>query len=295
LFIVGHWRSGTTHLQNLMSRDPQFGKVSLLQAALPHDFLSLPVGVQGRLARLLPEKRLMDNVPVAADVPWEEELALTAVGRLSFYHVSFFPHAMERIFDEAVMFDGGNVELIAQWKRQYLSFLRKIQFTQPGKRLLLKNPANTARVRLLREMFPGVQFIHIHRDPYKVFASSIHLYMKAQEAWGLHDTDRERVARHILDSYPKLMRAFFAQRQGLGDREIVDISFRSLQEDPIGTLETVYRRLNLQGFDAAVPHFEAYLQTQRGYEKNRLHLDPSEREELARRWQDVFERLGYET
>lgn len=295
LFIIGHWRSGTTHLQNLMSRDPQFGRVSLLQAALPHEFLILPTSVQDRLGRMLPEKRLMDDVPVAADVPWEEELALTAVGRLSFYHVSFFPHAMERIFQEAVMFENGDPNLVAEWKRQYLHFLRKIQLTQPGMRLLLKNPANTARVSLLREMFPGVQFIHIHRDPYKVFASSVHLYLKAQEAWGLHDTDRGRVARHVMDSYPKLMHAFFAQREGLGDGEIVDVGFGSLQEDPIGTLETVYNQVNLQGFDAAVPHFEAYLHSQRNYKKNRLPLEPSEKEELARRWKDVFERLGYET
>ena len=34
LFIIGHWRSGTTHLQNLMNCDPQFGRVTLLQAAM---------------------------------------------------------------------------------------------------------------------------------------------------------------------------------------------------------------------------------------------------------------------
>jgi hypothetical protein len=295
LFIIGHWRSGTTHLQNLMSRDPQFGRVSLFQAAMPHEFLSVPGSVRERLGRMLPEKRLMDNVPVAADVPWEEELALTAVGPLSFYHVSFFPHAMERVFNEAVMFDGGDADLVARWKRQYLHFLRKVQFVQPGMRLLLKNPANTARVSLLRDMFPGAQFIHIHRDPYKVFASSVHLYTRAQEAWGLQGTDRDRVARHILDSYPRLMHAFFEQREGLGEGDLVDISFRSLQEDPIGTLQAVYQQLNLDGFDAALPHFEDYLRTQRHYEKNHLRLRPGEREEVARRWEDVFERLGYET
>jgi hypothetical protein len=293
IFIIGHWRSGTTHLQNLMSRDPQFARVTLLQAAMPHEFLIVPASIKGRLGGMLPPTRLMDNVPVAADVPWEEELALTSVGRLSFYHVSFFPRCMGRIFDEAVLFEDGDTDLIDTWKRQYLHFLRKVQLVQPGRPLLLKNPANTARIVLLKEMFPGSRFVHIHRDPYRVFASSVHLYLKAQEAWGLHSTDRDSVARHILDSYPKLMNAFFVQREGLSDDELVEIGFRSLQEDPLATLGTIYDHLGIEGFDAAVPEFERYIDSQRDYKKNDLPLAAHEQDEVARRWNDVFDRLGY--
>jgi len=293
IFIIGHWRSGTTHLQNLMSRDPQFARVTLLQAAMPHEFLILPDSMRGRIGGMLPPTRLMDNVPVAADVPWEEELALTSVGRLSFYHVSFFPKRMGRIFDEAVLFSNGDAELIDIWRRQYLHFLRKVQLEQPGLPLLLKNPANTARIVLLKEMFPGCRFIHIHRDPYKVFVSSVHLYLKAQEAWGLQATDRDLVVRHVLDSYPMLMDAFFAQRDVLGDGELVDVGFRSLQEDPIGTLANIYSELGIGGFDAAVPHFEDYVDSQRDYKKNRLPLAANEKDAVSQRWKGVFDRLGY--
>ncbi len=293
IFIIGHWRSGTTHLQNLMSRDPRFARVTLLQAAMPHEFLILPNSIKGRIGGMLPPTRLMDNVPVAADVPWEEELALTSVGRLSFYHVSFFPRRMGRIFNDAVLFDDGDVGLIETWKRQYLHFLRKVQLEQPGRPLLLKNPANTARITLLKQMFPGCRFIHIHRDPYKVFASSVHLYLKAQEAWGLQSTERDRVARHILESYPLLMNAFFDQRGDLGEDELVDVGFRSLQEDPIGTLAGIYRDLGMADFGAARPYFEEYLESQRDYKKNRLPLAANEKELVAHRWREVFDRLGY--
>ena len=293
IFIIGHWRSGTTHLQNIMSRDPQFGRVTLLQAAMPHEYPILPAAMKARLGRMLPATRLMDNVPIAADVPWEEELALTSVGRLSFYHVSFFPRCMERIFNEAVLFDNGNPDLIATWKRHYLHFLRMIQLEQPGMPLLLKNPANTARVSLLREMFPGARFIHLHRNPYKVFTSSVHLYLKAQEAWGLQSTDRDLVVQHVLDSYPKLMNAYFEQRKGLNDGALVEIDFKSLQTDPIGTLSTVYRHLAIPDFDAALPRFKDYLESQRHYKKNDLPLSASDKETVAHRWKDVFEQLGY--
>ncbi len=293
IFIIGHWRSGTTYLQNLMSQDPQFGRVTLLQAAMPHDFLIFPTSLIAGLQKMLPNTRLMDNVAVSADAPWEEEMALVSFSRLSFYHVSFFPRAVERIFREAVLFNDGDRKLIAQWRDQYLYFLKKVQLSQPGRRLLLKNPANTARISILRQMFPNAKFIHIHRDPYKVFASTVHLYLKAQEAWGLHKVDRDHVVRHVLESYPELMEAYFVQRKPLREDEFVEVSFRNLQRDPMGTLSTIYSRIGLGQYDAAAPFFSRYIDSQRNYRKNTLPLSPSEREQISLRWRKSFDELGY--
>ncbi len=293
VFIIGHWRSGTTHLQNLMSQDPQFGRVTLLQAAMPNDFLTLSAPLMNGLQKMLPETRLMDRVPVSGDAPWEEEMALASVGRLSFYHVSFFPDHIENIFREAVLLNGGDSEVTAEWQRQYLAFLKKVQFAQPGQRLLLKNPANTARIGLLQQMFPGARFIHIHRNPYKVFASTIHLYLKAQQAWGLQDTDRERLVRHVLRSYRSLMNAYFADRGALGPGQLVELSFRELQQNPIGTLEEIYQTIGLQGFESTRPRFERYIDSQRNYRKNELELSALESQRVSQYWRNSFEQFGY--
>jgi hypothetical protein len=89
------------------------------------------------------------------------------------------------------------------------------------------------------------------------------------------------------------MDAFFAQRDVLGDGELVDVGFRSLQEDPIGTLANIYSELGIGDFDAAVPHFEDYVDSQRDYKKNHLPLAANEKDAVAQRWQGVFDRLGY--
>lgn len=293
IFIIGHWRSGTTHLHNIMAQDPQFGRVTLLQAGMPNDFLTLSRFAMKRVASQLPDKRLMDDVPVYAAAPWEEEMALTSTGRMSFYHVSFFPRCMDRIFTDAVMFDGGKPELQSIWKTQYLAFLRKVQFAEQGRPLLLKNPANTARITLLREMFPGARFVHIRRNPYKVYVSSIHLYLKAQEAWGLHRTDRESVARQILETYPQLMNAYFEQRDELAENELVEVRYRDLQDDPMDLMATIYGQLELPGFAEAAPRFEAYLDSQRDYKKNVLPISAGEQQEVADRWRPIFDKLGY--
>ena len=38
IFIIGHWRSGTTHLYNILSKAPWFQYVNPYQAGLPKDF-----------------------------------------------------------------------------------------------------------------------------------------------------------------------------------------------------------------------------------------------------------------
>jgi len=293
IFVVGHWRSGTTHLQNLLCQDPQFGRVTLLQAGMPHDFLVFPDKLLGRMQEMLPQTRLMDNVAVSADAPWEEEMALVSLSRLSFYHVSFFPREVEGIFREAVLLNGGDEETIERWQRHYLYFLKKVQLADPDRRLLLKNPANTARISVLRKLFPKAKFIHIHRDPYRVFTSTVHLYLKAQEAWGLHAVDRDHVVRHILESYPQLMTAYFEQRGALGEDELVEVSFHDLQQDPMRALATIYRQIGLEHYDAAAPLFSRYIEGQQNYSKNVLSLSDWERNEVSRRWRQVFDELGY--
>ena len=293
IFIVGHWRSGTTHLQNLLSQDPQFGRVTLLQASMPNDFLLMPEIVADLLQRLLPKKRLMDEVPVSVDAPWEEEMALASTGMLSFYHVSFFPKHIEKIFDRAVMLKGGDPNLVAEWRRQYLAFLSKVQFAQSNKQLLLKNPANTARIPLLQAMFPGARFIHIHRNPYKVFASTIHLYLSVQREWGLQSPNRNRVVQHILRSYPLLMAAWIRDRDGLGAGHFTELSFSELQGRPLKTLQDIYTALGLDGFDAAQPYFQRYLTSQQDYRKNCLELSGQERQQASQQWHSIFDQLGY--
>ncbi|HID25565.1 MAG TPA: hypothetical protein EYP23_03780 [Thermoplasmata archaeon] len=48
--------------------------------------------------------------------------------------------------------------------------LKKVMVYRNGKQLVLKNPANTGRVKLLFEMFPKAKFIHI----LQIFASNFY-------------------------------------------------------------------------------------------------------------------------
>lgn len=291
VFIIGHWRSGTTHLHQLLSRDPQFAVVTLMQAAFPLDFLTTFAGPL--FAALLPANRVVDAVPVTIDSPWEEEMALACFGRLSFFHAFFFPRQGRKIYRKAVHFDGVGPERVAIWWRDYHHFLKKVQCEQPGRRLLLKNPANSARVAVLRDRFPGAKFIHIHRHPEEVYTSTLRLHRKAQEAWALQDDDTTGLRRTVLANYEDLMTACFQQTSGLAANESIDVRMSDLETDALRTLETIYQQLELPGFAAAAPRFREYLEKIGVFPKNPVTLSAEERATVRRRLPHVFERWSY--
>ena len=90
IFILGHWRSGTTHLHKLMVQDPQFGYITMFQAMFPKSFLGNKL-FENIMKIFLQEKRPMDNMRLELELAQEEEMALVNLFPYSFYMVFTFP------------------------------------------------------------------------------------------------------------------------------------------------------------------------------------------------------------
>ncbi|MEQ1840686.1 MAG: sulfotransferase, partial [Verrucomicrobiales bacterium] len=107
VFLIGHWRSGTTHLHNLMCRDPQFGYLKFSETAMPLDMLGPKVRIARRIIdRALPKTRGYDNVKLALDEPQEEEMALGNLNPVGYYSIYYFPQDMAGHRDRALFFEG---------------------------------------------------------------------------------------------------------------------------------------------------------------------------------------------
>ncbi len=64
VFILGHWRSGTTHLYNILSKSPSFGYLPPIATGIPWNMLLLGRWMEPWLIKTLPSERFIDNVPV---------------------------------------------------------------------------------------------------------------------------------------------------------------------------------------------------------------------------------------
>ncbi|MBL9213214.1 MAG: sulfotransferase [Opitutaceae bacterium] len=293
VFILGHWRSGTTHLHNLLAQDPQFAFPNTYQVVNPATFLTTEAVNARRFAWLVPKRRLMDNMALSFASPQEEEFAPALLSLRSLYLGMSFPRAMPR-YARYLTFDDATPEERAAWKEALVFFLRKLTLHHGQRPLLLKSPSHTAKVRLLLELFPDARFVHIHRHPYEVYQSQHKFYDTVLWHTYLQRPDRSRVADEILARYRTLFAAFFRDRPLIPPGRFHELGFNELERDPVGAVERTYAALGIHNFMTARPRLEAYVATLRDYEKNRFApLDPATRSRVDEVAAPCFERWGY--
>ncbi|MFQ5562213.1 MAG: sulfotransferase [Parvularculaceae bacterium] len=293
VFILGHWRSGTTHLYNIMTKSGAWGFVTPVAAGLPWDLFGLARVFNTLLERALPERRYIDNIPVNPDSPQEDEIAIANMTDLSFYHGVYFPHAFSDHLRRGLFFDGCSEREVQQWKDRFGYLLRKLYLHQGELPLMIKNPVYTGRLAMLREMFPDAKFVHIHRNPYDVFVSMRNFYTKLLKEFALQNYDHVDIDETILSVYDRMMRAYEQDSKGLGEDVLVELRYDDLDAEPMAAVERVYSALSLPGFDAARPKFEAYLASVKSFEKNKFAYSDEAAAKVESRWGHFIEKWGY--
>ena len=78
VFILGHPRTGTTHLFNILSLDRKFAYTNTFQAGFPSGFLLLE-RYKSYLNDVVDSKRPMDNMALTLDSPQEDELGVNVL------------------------------------------------------------------------------------------------------------------------------------------------------------------------------------------------------------------------
>jgi omega-hydroxy-beta-dihydromenaquinone-9 sulfotransferase len=287
VFIIGHARSGTTLLHELLATDRRFAYVSTLHAMMPHTFLTVSRSraMSSLFAKLLPATRPMDNMLMGPELPQEEEYALSALTHAS-YCGEYFLRTASADFDRYVLFAEIAPAEREAWKTAYLRVLKQVAYAMQGRTLLLKNPYNTARIATLLEMFPDARFIHIYRNPYVVYPSFVHTIRKLSEELGLQDISEDALHEHAFRVYEKTMRKFWETRDLIPADNLVEVRYETLELNPLQELERIYSRLRLGDFQHARPGIDTYLASRHGYRKNRYEVDAA----LARR---IGERCGW--
>lgn len=269
LFILGHWRSGTTHLHNLLALDTlNFAFANTYQVINPLTFLTTEETNTRRFASLVPNKRLMDEMAMGFALPQEDEFAPCLDTLKSSYLGITFPRRQEH-YDRYLTFDDVPEQEISQWKDSLLTFCKKLTYKYQ-RPLLLKSPSHTARISHLLKWFPDARFVHIHRHPHDVFRSNQHYWDTAVWHTYLQKPDRSKLDSEILRRYRTLHDAFHAQRPLIPDERFHELGFTDLEADPIASLRCLYQQLGLPHFETLLPTFEAYLASQSSYKKNQF-------------------------
>lgn len=292
LFVLGHWRSGTTLLHELLSVDGAFATPTTYQCFAANHFLLTEAVITRLLWFLMPSKRPMDNMKAGWHEPQEDEFALCSMGVPSPYLRMAFPNSAKEYLDylDTDLLDDGQRK---HWQSTFEEFLRRLAVHYPGKRIVLKSPTHTARLGLLANMFPNAKFIHIVRNPYDVVPSTIRLWNSLDYVQGLQiprGIDRED---YVFRTYQCMYDAFERHRSEIPEARIIEIQFEHLVEDSCSVLANVYDQLSLGDFADVRPQLEAKLASKRNYIRNQHELDEGLIERINHHWHWYFEKYGY--
>lgn len=275
IFIIGHWRSGTTYLHYLLANDNQFGYCSNADAFMPGALFTCRWLTRKILSLRLPKTRPMDNVNLHVDAPQEEEFALMLLTPFSVYHAFVFPRSFREQFLTSLM-PRRDDNSVNGWSHHYNQFIKKISRRYGGKRLLLKNPANTGRILLLTRMFPNAKFIYLHREPAEVKQSTLRMFKAMTQINTLQNFQESVLAEEIEMVHQKLLDEYEINRHYIVPDNLVEIDYKDLVENPLMTIKRVYDTLKLSGFESSQPYFERFIEEQKNYKPHEYSPRTSE-------------------
>ncbi len=293
IFILGHWRAGTTFLHELLIRDPEHTYATTYQCFAPHHFVLTDAWFTPWTSALLPRRRPMDNMAAGWKRPQEDEFALGNLGIPTPYTSMMFPKHGP-VNADYLDLQQLSPEEHERWKRELLHFFRGITFRDP-RRIVVKSPPHTARVQTLLEMFPAAKFVHIVRDPYKLFQSTVNLWKSLNEVQRLQGLgEQEWIEEYVLSSHEIMYAAFERDRQLLGEHQLFELRYEDLIEGPVDALRDVYERLELGDFSRVESPVAQHLAEVKNYRSNRYELADDKREVVRRRWAGYFQQYGYD-
>jgi len=294
VFVLGHWRSGTTYVQQLLGADPRHTTPTLFSSLFSDVSLAgqrLEAALNG-VAKALRLRHSIQRQPLQLGLPAEGDIGL-CLGLLS-KHAYTWGHLFPRSFPrwmQTHVFDPtpGTVQ---GWLDDYELLMRRVAALAGGRRVVMKSPGDTARIPWLLERYPGARFVYVHRDPLAVYPSTRYLWGVIQREFAFQRVDDATVHRFVVETYARLLTRYLRDRERVPAGQLVELRYEELLCDGPATLERLYATLGLGPVPDPVL---AELRANAGHPPTRYAMAPALEHELRDAWAFAFEAWPEET
>ncbi|MEI7913508.1 MAG: sulfotransferase [Mycobacteriaceae bacterium] len=262
LIVVGMPRSGTTHLVNLIARDPR-------RRALPYWESQEPIPARGRG----PDASGTD--PRYARAKSEHDALMASAPLVAAMHDQF-PEAIEEEI-ELCDLDLASYVLewhsrVPQWRDYYLGLdqtrhyaylktvLQALTFLRGPRTWVLKSPQHAEQLAALTATFPDATVAFTHRDPVAVIQSAITM-MAYSDRMRRRSIDPDWLLGYWTDRIHRLLSACVRDRDLVPADRSVDVMFHHLNGNEMPVLEEFYRRAGVDIPPKVAARFDDYIAT----------------------------------
>lgn len=297
VFILGHYRTGTTYLQKLLISDKRFGSLTNYDALFPN--LNLLFGkkmqrvIQHILNALKIKNPFFNECIVQLTEPAEEDdYLMNKASVFSAYWGLVFPKRWREWLNGSQQFmdhryyDG--------WKKEYYKTIKYATFKNSGKQLVLKSPPNTERVSILLEMFPKAKFIYLFRNPFHLYYSIRNMWKKAiLKYYSLQKISDEELDEIIFDHLIYLTDMYERDKMQIPAGHSIEISYEELKSDSFGVIERIYSEIGLQDFEKTAHDLKHQLEVEKDYQNFHYQFCANTLEKIEEKWGKYIRRWNY--
>ncbi len=290
IFVIGHWRTGTTLLHRLLVQDDRFAFATNYDCFAPKSSLVTGWFVRRWLGFLHPNRRPMDNMADGVDFPHEDEFALCSMGLESPYAQFAFPN--RPLGEELLDFASVSAAKVNRWKAGLRRFIQQLTL-RSGKPIVLKSPPHTAQdshsaravsrrsVRAYRP--PSLRGVSVDGVDLEVGLSGAWLAVAAFRRFG-----RVRLSQ------------FSADASGLHGSKELDSGWESLRSAlrRFGSRSARNHERDLRAIEprrirSNATESRSISGGEKDSKTNRFDLLPETRAEISHRWAEFMREYGY--
>jgi omega-hydroxy-beta-dihydromenaquinone-9 sulfotransferase len=294
VFIIGHWRTGSTFLHQLMNLDENLAAPTLFQTAQPNGFKSAYRYFRPLMKVALGKTRPFDQIKNSMDEPQEDEFALVRLTGFSPMLGLVFPKRKVFFLNDYSSFLPAADNELTEWKKQTKAYYNKLAWNSQ-KQLVLKNPFHSFRIKELIEMYPRAKFIHIYRNPLDVVPSTVKMWSIVGSQNTMNRLWKNPEIPDVIEILNSLLEQVENDKLIIPKGAFTEIKFEDMEKDVISTLKKVYKDIGLEFSEVFEKRLLTFLEENKDYEKNRYSLQTEEKALILQKLQPHFRRLEYDT
>lgn len=291
IFIIGHWRTGSTFLHQLLNLSPSLSAPTLFQVGLPDSFICSRFYYKPVMNSILSKHRPMDWVKLGFDEPQEDEWALFRMTCYSPLEKLIFPNSSKYFLLNNNSFVPENSAL-TNWKNNLMFFCKKLTY-KTDKQIVLKNPFHSLRISTLNQLFPNARFIHIYRHPYAVVPSTIRMWDIVGKQNCMNNKWVKPGLNEVVEFLDIMLTTIQRDMKKIPDYNYTEVKFEDLEQNPIKEIKRIFEKLELRYSTEYENNINKFLNEIKDFKKNKYVLTTKDKETIDNKLNDYIKYYGY--
>ena len=242
IFIIGHWRSGTTYLHTLLV---DFNKASTIRntfSICPQAALMLkPIFKRLKVS----PTRSIDWVPWSMNDPQELDLALLRVTN----NMPHYSNCMGEDFGEQIKI-WCREDLDTRFRNNLVKIMEWawIHDGVDGQPFILKTPALTCHIPTILNVWPNARFVYINREKglQESFEKILTIFHEQYGCWRL---DGHNIDNSAAKSIRYLKKRFNDTKKMIPKGNLIEITYEELIDSPQETIKKANKIINKDKFE----------------------------------------------